>query len=86
MHKRPLRDLTILFKGAGDLASGVASRLFRANFRRIVMLEIPSPMAITCYDLYDDPGERKCAPWNSQAGRADEPANRCIELAGRGRY
>ncbi|MDR3569581.1 MAG: selenium-dependent molybdenum cofactor biosynthesis protein YqeB [Syntrophobacteraceae bacterium] len=46
MNKRPFRNLTILFKGAGDLASGVAARLFRANFRRIVMLEIPAPMAI----------------------------------------
>ena len=46
MYERPFKNLTILFKGAGDLATGVATRLFRSNFRRIVMLEIPSPMAI----------------------------------------
>ncbi|MGC8494127.1 MAG: selenium-dependent molybdenum cofactor biosynthesis protein YqeB [Syntrophobacteraceae bacterium] len=46
MNKKSLRDLTIVFKGAGEMASGVAARLFRANLRRIVMLETAAPMAI----------------------------------------
>ncbi len=46
MNTKPLRELTILFKGAGDLASGIASRIFRAGFKRIVMLEVPAPLAI----------------------------------------
>lgn len=40
-----LRDSLILIKGAGDLASGVALRLFRSGFP-IVMTEIPHPMMV----------------------------------------
>ncbi len=32
--------------GAGEMASGVAVRLFRAGFRRLVMLEVASPTAV----------------------------------------
>lgn len=38
-------ELTVLIKGAGDLASGVAWRLYRAGFR-VVMTETPQPTAI----------------------------------------
>lgn len=38
-------DVLVLIKGAGDLASGVAARLWRAGFR-IVMTELPQPLAI----------------------------------------
>jgi xanthine dehydrogenase accessory factor len=41
-----LKDRIIVIKGAGELATGVACRLYRANFRRILMLEIPSPLAV----------------------------------------
>jgi xanthine dehydrogenase accessory factor len=41
-----LSDLTIVIKGAGEMASGVAWRLHRANFRRIAMLEAPLPRAV----------------------------------------
>jgi xanthine dehydrogenase accessory factor len=44
--EKTLRDLVIVIKGAGEMASGVASRLFRANLRRILLLEAASPMAI----------------------------------------
>ena len=33
-------------KGAGEMASGVAWRLWQANIRRIFMLEIPRPLAV----------------------------------------
>ncbi|MGO8823311.1 MAG: selenium-dependent molybdenum cofactor biosynthesis protein YqeB [Desulfomonilaceae bacterium] len=46
MKKRALKNLVIMIKGAGEMATGVASRLFRSNFKKILMLEIPSPMAI----------------------------------------
>lgn len=36
----------IAIKGAGEMASAVAWRLFRANFRHILMLEIPHPLAV----------------------------------------
>ena len=40
-----LKDLIVLIKGAGDLATGVAFRLHRAGMR-VVMTEIPQPTAI----------------------------------------
>jgi xanthine dehydrogenase accessory factor len=43
---KALRDRVIIIKGAGEMASGVACRLYRANFRRILMLETPSPLAV----------------------------------------
>ena len=46
MEKRALKDRVIVIRGAGEMATGVACRLYRANFRRIVMLEIPSPLAV----------------------------------------
>jgi xanthine dehydrogenase accessory factor len=41
-----LRDVTVVIKGAGEMASGIAWRLSRSNFRRIAMLESPSPTAV----------------------------------------
>jgi len=46
MKKKALKHLVILIKGAGEMATGVASRLFRANFRNILMLETAAPLAI----------------------------------------
>lgn len=41
-----LRDLVIIIKGAGEQATGIACRLHHANFKRILMLETPSPLAV----------------------------------------
>ncbi|MBN1849469.1 MAG: EF2563 family selenium-dependent molybdenum hydroxylase system protein [Deltaproteobacteria bacterium] len=41
-----LTDLIIFIKGAGDIASGVACRLYRACFHKIVMSEIADPLAV----------------------------------------
>lgn len=46
MNQRPLKHLVILIKGAGEMATGVAERLYRANFRQILMLETVAPLAI----------------------------------------
>lgn len=43
---KSLKERMIIIKGAGELATGVACRLYRANFRRILMLEISSPLAV----------------------------------------
>ena len=43
---KALKELVIIIKGAGEQASGVACRLYRANFRRILMLETPAPLAV----------------------------------------
>ena len=41
-----LRELTIVIKGAGEMASGVAWRLYMANFKKILMLETVQPLAV----------------------------------------
>jgi len=43
---RPLKELVIAIKGAGDLASGVALSLFQAHIRNLFMLEVPEPLAV----------------------------------------
>lgn len=42
----PIRGLRVVLRGAGEMASGVAWRLYRANIRRLVMLEVPDPLAV----------------------------------------
>ena len=42
----PLTDRVILIKGAGEMATGVACSLYRANLRRILMLETAFPLAV----------------------------------------
>ena len=44
--ENPLTNLIIAIKGAGEMASGVAWRLYQANFRRIFLLETSTPMAV----------------------------------------
>ncbi len=57
MNIRRLNELKICFKGAGEMASGIAHRLHTANFHNIVMLEIPKPLAVRrhvsfCQSIY----------------------------------
>jgi xanthine dehydrogenase accessory factor len=46
MGEHLLRNVVVGIKGAGEMASGMAWRLWQANIRRIFMLEIPRPMAV----------------------------------------
>src|SRR5512136_2570135 len=41
-----MRDLTIVIKGAGEMATGIAHRLFAANMTRICMIEIDNPLCV----------------------------------------
>ena len=41
-----LAELTIIMRGAGDLATGVALRLYRAGFSRLLLLETANPLAV----------------------------------------
>ena len=41
-----LKNLIICIKGAGDLASGVAIRLYNSGFHKIIFLETDSPLAV----------------------------------------
>lgn len=42
----PIKDLVIAIKGAGEMATGVACRLFKSNIRNIFMLETGHPLAV----------------------------------------
>jgi len=42
---RRLKDLIILVKGGGEMATGVAHRLTRSGFR-VCLTEIPQPLAV----------------------------------------
>ena len=58
---KKVNELTILIRGAGEMASGVAHRLHRSRFK-ICMLEIPNPLAVRrevsfCEALYE--GEKE---------------------------
>lgn len=44
--ERPLSKLVIAIKGAGEMATGIACRLFQANFRHIFMMETEHPLAV----------------------------------------
>ena len=41
-----MKNLRIVIKGAGEMATGIAHRLFMANIRMIVMLEIAEPVTV----------------------------------------
>ncbi len=47
-HKKQMRlnELVILIKGAGEMASGIAQRLYMAGIKKIVMTEIVKPLCV----------------------------------------
>jgi len=56
---KTLKNLIIAVKGGGDLATGVAWRLFQSNFKNIFIMETPNPLAVRrqvsfCEAIYDD--------------------------------
>lgn len=58
MEHRSIRELSIGIKGAGEMASAVAWRLYMANLRKVFMMEIPRPLAVRrgvcfCEAIYD---------------------------------
>ena len=55
---KTISELIIAVKGAGEMATGVAWRLFQANFKKIFMMEIKNPVAVRrqvsfCEALHD---------------------------------
>lgn len=44
--RRPLHERVLVIRGAGEMATGLACRLYRANFRRLLMLEVAAPLAV----------------------------------------
>jgi len=54
-----LNELIVAIKGAGEMASAVAWRVYMSNIRQILMLETPSPLAVRrevsfCEAVLDD--------------------------------
>jgi xanthine dehydrogenase accessory factor len=54
-----LREIAVGIKGAGEMATGIAWRLWQANIRSIFMLEIPQPLAVRrevsfCEAVYEE--------------------------------
>jgi len=41
-----MQDISIVIKGAGEMASGIAHRLFTANMTRVCMIEIENPLCV----------------------------------------
>jgi xanthine dehydrogenase accessory factor len=46
MEQNSIRKLSIGIKGAGEMASAIACRLYMANIRKVFMMEIPCPLAV----------------------------------------
>lgn len=51
-------DVSVVIKGAGEMASGIAHRLFMANISRVCMVEIENPLCVRrtvafCEALYE---------------------------------
>jgi len=58
MTTKPIQEIIVGIKGAGEMASGVAWRLYMANISRIYMMEVAQPMAVRrlvsyCEAVYD---------------------------------
>lgn len=54
-----IADLTIIMRGAGDLATGVALRLHRAGFSRLLLLETEAPLAVRRLAAFSEAVYRK---------------------------
>ncbi|MCK5097506.1 MAG: molybdenum hydroxylase, partial [Desulfobacteraceae bacterium] len=46
MKIKNISELIIAVKGAGEMATGLACRLFQSNFKNIFMMETENPMAV----------------------------------------
>ena len=44
--EKSLQELKVFIKGAGEMATGIAHRLYMSHIRRIVMAEIPEPITV----------------------------------------
>ena len=46
LSEKALGKLIVVIKGSGEMATGVAHRLYMANIRRILMTDIPEPTSV----------------------------------------
>ena len=78
----PLNELIIAVKGAGEMASVVAWRLYMANFRKILMLETDYPLAVRravsfCEAVHE--GEKEIENVRAELARTQDEIKRCWE-------
>jgi xanthine dehydrogenase accessory factor len=77
-----LNKLIICIKGAGEMASAVAWRLYMANLRRMFMLEIANPLAVRrevsfCEAVHD--GQKDVEGVNAVLAANPDEIQRCWE-------
>lgn len=48
------RDIKIVIKGAGEMASGIAHRLYMSNFKKILMTEIEKPISVRRFVAFSE--------------------------------
>ena len=75
MLSKPIHELIIGIKGAGEMATAIAWRLYMANSRQIFMMEKAQPMAVRrmvsfCEAIYGEPQTVE----NVTAVRRDDPS------------
>jgi xanthine dehydrogenase accessory factor len=75
-RKIKLNELIVAIKGAGEMASAVAWRIYMAHIRKILMLEIASPLAVRrnvsfCEAVH----EGRQSVEGVEALRVDDPGN-----------
>jgi len=73
-----IKELIIAIKGAGEMATGLAWRLFQSNFKNIFMMEIENPMAVRrrvsfCEVIHDDKIDGKIIVEGVEAKKALQP-------------
>lgn len=73
---KDITEATVIIKGAGEMASGVAHRFFSAGMRHILMLEVANPLCVRrfvsfCEAVHDGNAEVE----NVRATRAAGPSD-----------
>ena len=77
-----LSDITIAIKGAGEMASAVAWRLYKANFKKLLMMETVNPRAVRrevsfCEAVYD--GQKEVEKISAALARNADNIKSCWE-------
>ncbi|HOV90379.1 MAG TPA: selenium-dependent molybdenum cofactor biosynthesis protein YqeB [Syntrophorhabdaceae bacterium] len=54
MRGNRITDVKIVIKGAGEMASGIAHRLYMANFKKIIMTEIERPISVRRFVAFSE--------------------------------
>ena len=78
----PLNELVIVVKGAGEMASAVAWRLYMSNFRKILMLEKDYPLAVRrevsfCEAVHE--GEKEIENVRAERAQTQDEIKQCWE-------